>query len=118
MSSALASTTKDGIQSLILTVRGQRVMLDSDLARLFGVALKRLNEQVRRNRERFPSDFAFQLEREEFANLKSQIATSRSHGGKRKLLEPPAPEPPRREIGFHLRETSSPYRVKPVRRCR
>jgi len=75
----------DRISHLILTVRGQRVMLDSDLARIYGVSLKRLNEQVRRNRERFPRDFAFQLTRQEFANLKSQFATSSSHGGKRKL---------------------------------
>jgi hypothetical protein len=70
---------------MILLIRGQRVMLDSDLARVYGVPLKRLNEQVRRNLERFPMDFAFVLTREEFANLKSQIATSSSHGGKRKL---------------------------------
>lgn len=60
-------------------------MLDSDLARIYGVELKRLNEQVKRNSGRFPPDFAFQLEQEEFVNLKSQFATSRSHGGKRKL---------------------------------
>ncbi len=178
-----------GIQSLILTLRGQRVMLDSDLAKIYGVELKRLNEQVRRNLDRFPLDFAFQLERQEFAILKSQIATSRSHGGKRKLpwvftehgaimlatvlnspvaieasvrvvrafvylreqllanrelsrkfaelekrldgndesiaalfeairrlLEPPAVEASKREIGFHLREQAPPYRVKIHRR--
>jgi len=60
-------------------------MLDSDLAMIYGVQLKRLNEQVRRNQERFPIDFAFQLNHQEFANLKSQIATSSLHGGKRKL---------------------------------
>ena len=169
---------------MILTIRAQRVMLDSDLARIYGVELKRLNEQVRRNAARFPSDFAFQLDRQEFANLKSQIATSRFHGGRRKLpwvftehgaimlasvlnspvavnasvrvvrafvflreqmlvnrelarkfadlekrldghdesvtalftairrlLEPPASEAPKREIGFHLRENSPPYRI-------
>lgn len=73
------------IDSLILTIRGERVILDSDLAGIYGVPLKRLNEQVRRNQSRFPADFAFQLDRQEFANLKSQIATSSSHGGKRKL---------------------------------
>jgi len=73
------------IEDVIYVIREQRVMLDSDLARLYGVPLKRLNEQVRRNLERFPRDFAFQLERQEFANLKSQFATSSSHGGKRKL---------------------------------
>ncbi len=60
-------------------------MLDSDLAKFYGVELKRLNEQVRRNLARFPADFAFTLTREEFTNLKSQIATSSTHGGKRKL---------------------------------
>lgn len=75
----------EGIRSLILTIRGQRVMLDSDLARIYGVELKRLNEQVKRNATRFPVDFAFQIEREELPILKSQIATSSSHGGARKL---------------------------------
>jgi hypothetical protein len=51
-------------------------MLDADLARLYGVTTKRLNEQVKRNRKRFPEDFAFQLTRAEFANLKSQFSTS------------------------------------------
>ena len=61
-------------------------MLDSDLAELYGVLTKRLNEQVARNRDRFPDDFAFQLTREEFTNLKSQFATSSSgYGGARKL---------------------------------
>ena len=69
-------------------------MLDSDLAVIYGVTAKRLNEQLKRNRARFPDDFAFQLTVQEFMNLKSQIATSslksqfvisRSHGGKRKL---------------------------------
>jgi hypothetical protein len=185
MDNEVAHTGRAGIQSLITTIRGERVMLDSDLAKIYGVELKRLNEQVRRNLDRFPADFAFQLESEEFAILKSQFATSRSHGGKRKLpwvftehgaimlasvlnspiavdasvrvvrafvylreqllanralarkfdelekrldahdesiaalfeairrlLEPPAAESPKREIGFHLREMAPPYRVK------
>src|SRR5438105_1555463 len=75
------------IEASIHFIRGQKAILDSDLAALYGVELKRLNEQVRRNRERFPRDFAFQLKPQEFANLKSQFATSTStsHGGKRKL---------------------------------
>ena len=73
------------IEDMIYLIRGRRVMLDSDLAIIYGVELKRLNEQVRRNVERFPKDFAFQLEHQEFANLKSQFATSSLHGGKRKL---------------------------------
>jgi phage regulator Rha-like protein len=73
------------IESLILIIRGQRVMLDSDLAELYGVTTSRLNEQVKRNRERFPQDFMFQLTGEEFKILMSQFAISRGHGGRRKL---------------------------------
>ncbi len=74
------------LDRLIYEVRGQKVMLDADLARIYGVPTRRLNEQVKRNRDRFPVEFAFQLTSDEFANLKSQIATSSSgHGGKRKL---------------------------------
>ena len=82
------------LESAIHLIRGQRVMLDFDLAMIYGVTTKRLNEQLKRNRLRFPADFAFQLTVQEFRNLKSQIATSSlrsqfvtssSHGGKRKL---------------------------------
>lgn len=74
------------LERKIFIIRGQRVMLDSDLAKLYGVPVKRLNEQVQRNKDRFPGDFAFQLTQNEYADLKSQIATSSSgHGGKRKL---------------------------------
>src|SRR5262245_24376744 len=83
MANELADAGPVGIRSLILTIRGQRVMLDSDLAKLFGVPTKRLLEQFKRNRVRFPTDFAFQLEREELAILRSQIATSSFHGGRR-----------------------------------
>ncbi len=72
------------IQNLIYEIRGHKVMLDSDLARLYGVETKRLNEAVKRNIKRFPINFMFQLNKEEFKNLKSQIATS-SWGGVRKL---------------------------------
>ena len=64
------------IEEMIYLIRGQRVMLDFDLARIYGVKLKRLNEQVRRNSGRFPGDFAFQLTLQEFANMRSQIATA------------------------------------------
>lgn len=64
------------IESRIFLIRGQKVMLDQDLAELYGVETKRFNEQVRRNSERFPEDFMFQLTAEEFANLKSQFVTS------------------------------------------
>ena len=60
----------------IVTVRDQRVILDADLARVYGVATFRFNEAVKRNRKRFPDDFAFQLTVEEFADLKSQSVTS------------------------------------------
>jgi ORF6N domain len=59
----------------ILTIRDQKVALDSDLAAVYGVTTKRLNEQFRRNRKRFPGDFAFQLTADEFESLRSQIAT-------------------------------------------
>lgn len=71
------------IESLIITVRGKQVILDRDLARLYGVETRRLNEQVRRNIERFPEDFMFKLTKEEFDNLRSQIATSNGRGGQR-----------------------------------
>ena len=183
---------------LIHSVRNQRIILDADLAGLYGVPTKRLNEQYRRNLDRFPADFAFQLTLEEWAalrsqiaaltsdpNLKSQFATSSlSHGGRRKLpvaftehgalmaanilnspravamsvyvirafvkmredvaanaailrrlaeidktllvhdvtlreilqklrplLEPP-PQPPKPEIGFHVKEDAVPYRTR------
>ena len=86
----------DRIEPCILLIRGQRVMLDADLGALYGVTTKRLNEQVKRNLERFPVDFMFQLTAEEAdamrsqtvtANLRSQTATSSSasHGGRRYL---------------------------------
>ena len=66
----------ENIENLIYIIRGKQVMLDRDLARLYGVETFRLNEQVKRNKERFPDDFMFQLSKEEFENLKSQIAIS------------------------------------------
>ena len=71
------------IEPLIRVIRGQQVILDFDLAILYGVENKRLNEQVKRNIERFPDDFMFQLDNNETHNLKSQFATS-SWGGSRK----------------------------------
>ena len=70
----------------ILTVRGTRVVLDNELARVYGVTTARLNQQIRRNRLRFPEDFAFKLTEEEYAGLMLQNATSNvSRGGRRKL---------------------------------
>jgi hypothetical protein len=81
------------IQNKIYTIRGLQVMLDEDLALLYGVESKRLNEQVKRNIERFPDKFRFQLTEKEYENLRSQIATSSLvshsviplHGGRRYL---------------------------------
>ncbi len=75
---------EEKIMDKIYFIRGQKVMLDKDLAELYGVETKRLNEQVRRNIERFPEDFMFQLTEEEMQNLMSQFATS-SWGGTRKF---------------------------------
>ena len=86
------------IQRKIFTLRGRQVMIDSDLAKMYGVETRRLNEQVKRNIERFPKEFMFQLTKEEDADLMSQIATSNKqnlksqnaissykHGGRRKF---------------------------------
>ena len=74
------------IESLITNVRGHRVILDADLARVYGVPTGRLNEQVKRNLDRFPDDFMFRLTEKEYANLISQIAiSSLRHGGRRHM---------------------------------
>lgn len=72
------------IQNKIYEIRGQRVMLDRDLAEMYGVETKVLNQAVKRNLKRFPDDFVFRVNHQEFTNLKSQIVTS-SWGGVRKL---------------------------------
>jgi hypothetical protein len=79
------SITPAEIRNLIYHIRGKAVMLDSDLAELYEVPTGRLNEAVKRNIKRFPDDFMFQLTKDEYENLKSQIAISSSHGGRRKL---------------------------------
>jgi phage regulator Rha-like protein len=73
------------VEQIIQTIRGQRVILDADLAAVYGVPTKRLNEAVRRNMERFPTDFVFQLAKQEASVLRSQFATSSSYGGRRYL---------------------------------
>lgn len=74
------------IEKMIYLIRGQKVMLDSDLAELYEVETKVLNQAVRRNADRFPQDFMFQLTSEEYQFLKSQIVTSKQgSGGKQKL---------------------------------
>ena len=187
---AIYKTAKDTVQrieEMIFLIRGQRVMLDSDLAKIYGVTTKRLKEQFRRNVERFPRDFAFVLTNQEFANMRSQIATASKrnirhvpiafsehgalmlgnvlnsktaveasirvvrafvwireqlaankelsqklkelesrvgeHDGAinnlfeaiRQLIEPEAGEKGK-ELGFHVRETETPYRVKTRKR--
>ena len=72
------------IQNLVYSIRGKKVMLDSDLGLIYGVSTSRLNEQVKRNLFRFPDDFMFQLTKEEWIALMSQNAIS-NRGGRRKL---------------------------------
>ena len=74
---------RDYIEKSILVIRGNRVLLDSDLARIYGVTTKYLNQQVRRNLDRFPIDFMFQLSEVEEESLRSQIVTSKTYGGRR-----------------------------------
>jgi len=74
------------VESRIMILRHQRVILDSDLAELYGLAVKRLNEQVRRNKERFPLDFMFRLTAKENEALRSQFATSKKGRGGRRYL--------------------------------
>ena len=194
MANEPATMKIEGIDSLIFTVRGQRVMLDADLAVVYGVSTKRLNEQLKRNRERFPADFAFRLTAAEVEDIRSQFATASTavrsqiatgskrnvrfqpwafteHGAImlatilnspkavemsvfvvrafvqmremvmsnrqlaakldeleervtghdtvigelvaaiRQMLNPSSDEKPKREIGFHMRETAPPYRI-------
>ncbi|MEW6711466.1 MAG: ORF6N domain-containing protein [Candidatus Riflebacteria bacterium] len=83
----LSLIESERIESKIYTIRGHRVMIDSDLAELYEVETKRLNEQIKRNSERFPASFMFQLTLEEEEFLRSQIATSKiskeNRGGRR-----------------------------------
>lgn len=84
--------TTDAIRSKVYILRGQQVMLDQDLAEIYGYQVKNLNQQVKRNLTRFPEDFMFQLTKEEVELVKSQFVTSRNinyfegqEGGRRKL---------------------------------
>lgn len=82
----LAILSDDIVVNKIYEIRNQKVMLDSDLAELYGVETKRLNEQIRRNLDRFPEDFMFQLTASEWQSLRSQIATSKIGRGGRTYL--------------------------------
>lgn len=76
------------VESLIFTVRGMKVILDSDLADIYGVATKRLNEQVRRNIDRFPDDFCFRLTQQEWKSSRTQNATLKKGRGQHKKYLP------------------------------
>ena len=78
--------TVESVETLLHVLRDERIILDVDLARIYGVSTKRLNEQVRRNPERFPTDFLFQLIPTELAALRSQLATSKAGRGGRRYL--------------------------------
>jgi len=83
MSDKKAIVPVERIERMIIIMRGQKVMLDSDLAELYGVETGVLNRAVKRNKERFPEDFMFQLTDEEWENLRCHFGTSRSWGGRR-----------------------------------
>ncbi len=86
MNESLATVPVERIEKAIFLIRGERVILDAELAALYGVSTTRLNEQVKRNADRFPKDFAFRLTKDELDNLISQFArSSLKHGGRRKL---------------------------------
>src|SRR5438093_5843575 len=68
--------TEQSLEPLIFTMRGRRVILDADLARIYGVSTKALNQSVKRNAQRFPADFAFQLSTADLVELRSQVASS------------------------------------------
>jgi hypothetical protein len=86
MANESAMTPVADVDGKIHLIRGQRVMLDSDLASIYGVTTKQLNQAVKRNRCRLPTDFAFQLTTEEFESLRSQFVTSNAKRGGRRYL--------------------------------
>ena len=94
--SSLATSSLD-LSDVILTVRGQKVILDADLATVYGVTTKRLNEQVKRNPARFPDDFMFQLTGQE----RSGVVANCDHLAR---------------LRFHVKEDAVPYKVRPTRK--
>ena len=88
MSNPKAQVPTEEITRAILVLRGHRVLLDSELASLYGATTKRFNEQVRRNRNRFPADFMFQLTAEESSSLRSQFATLKTGRGQHRKYLP------------------------------
>ena len=108
------------VEDMILTVRGQKVILDKDLAALYGVETKMLNRALKRNINRFPADFVFRLTAEEDKALRCQIGTSKGRGGRRNLpiaftdlIDPPATPKsqlrPTKKIGFEVKEPAVRY---------
>lgn len=89
MKFARASRKTMSIESVIHSVRAEKVILDLDLARIYGVTTKRLNEQVKRNARRFPADFAFRLSREELEQLVGQLARSEQSGNRSQIATGP-----------------------------
>ena len=85
MTTKLKTLATNNLEPRIVTIRGLKVILDADLAKIYSVPTKRLNEQIKRNPARFPENFIFQLTDEENNNLRSQFATSSLHGGRRYL---------------------------------
>jgi hypothetical protein len=85
MSKALVRISVEHVEKAILLIRGEKVILDSDLAALYDVETRALLQAVKRNSERFPSDFMFQLTRKEFDSLRSQSVISKGRGGRRYL---------------------------------
>lgn len=81
----MGMVTIDGIEKIIYLIRGQKVMLDSDLAKLYEVSTKVFNQAIKRNLDRFPEDFMFQLTDTEFEELKSHISGTGNYGGRRYL---------------------------------
>lgn len=116
------------VDDVILTIRGHKVILDSDLAHVYGVETKILNKAFRRNQLRFPEDFVFRLTKEEAANLRFQIGTSSSAWGGRRHLPWAftehgaimaatvlnSPKAVEMRIGFDVRETRARYIPKTV----
>jgi len=85
---SIAAVQAEKIEQLIHVIRGERVMLDTDLASLYGVEVKVLNQQVRRNQDRFPADFMFQLTDEEWGALRSQFVTLNAGRGRHRKYSP------------------------------
>ena len=120
-----ALVERDEIQNLVHVVRGQRVMLDSDLARLYGVSTAALNQAVRRNAGRFPEDFAYQLTQQEFTSLISRIVISKVGRGGRRRQGHSWPFPPQPVLGpcfstgveTHTQSFASPPLPARLRRC-